>query len=154
MTIVATLCYIVKNGKVLLIRKKKGFGTGKYNGVGGKVESSETIEEAAIREVKEEVGVLPRKIERAGLVEFYSKTDIPDWIVYIFICRKFEGVPRSSDEAEPLWFPISSLPFKEMWGDDEIWLKPVLEGAKVRGKFWFNENYEELLLWDVVFHFS
>ena len=154
MTIVATLCYIVKNGKVLLIRKKKGFGAGKYNGVGGKVESSETIEEAAIREVKEEVGITPLEMKRAGLVEFYSKTDIPDWIVYIFLCRKFNGTPRSSEEAETIWFSTDSLPIKEMWGDDEIWLNPVLKGARVRGRFWFDENYEKLLLWDVVFRFS
>jgi 8-oxo-dGTP pyrophosphatase MutT (NUDIX family) len=39
--------------------KKRGFGHGKYNGFGGKVEKSETISQAAIREMYEESGIKP-----------------------------------------------------------------------------------------------
>jgi 8-oxo-dGTP pyrophosphatase MutT (NUDIX family) len=35
--------------------KKRGFGEGRWNGVGGKVEPGESIEAALIREAKEEV---------------------------------------------------------------------------------------------------
>lgn len=42
---------------VLLGLKKRGFGTGKWNGFGGKVEPGETIRQAAIREMKEEAGI-------------------------------------------------------------------------------------------------
>ena len=38
--------------------KKRGFGVGKINGVGGKVGKGETIETAAVREAHEEVGVI------------------------------------------------------------------------------------------------
>ena len=36
----ANLCFIVKDGSVLLIRKKRGLGAGKVNGPGGKIEPS------------------------------------------------------------------------------------------------------------------
>lgn len=36
MIYIETLLYIVKNGRVLLIRKKRGLGAGFFNGVGGK----------------------------------------------------------------------------------------------------------------------
>jgi 8-oxo-dGTP pyrophosphatase MutT (NUDIX family) len=39
--------------------KKRGFGNGKYNGFGGKVENGETIQQAAIRETIEESGLTP-----------------------------------------------------------------------------------------------
>jgi 8-oxo-dGTP pyrophosphatase MutT (NUDIX family) len=39
--------------------KKRGFGHGKYNGFGGKVELNETIMDAAIRETNEECGIVP-----------------------------------------------------------------------------------------------
>ncbi|RLF04257.1 MAG: NUDIX hydrolase, partial [Thermoprotei archaeon] len=36
MTVYATLCFLLRGDEVLLIRKKRGFGAGKYNGVGGR----------------------------------------------------------------------------------------------------------------------
>lgn len=46
-----TLVFVrdVANKKILLGYKKRGFGMNKWNGLGGKVESNETIEEGAIR---------------------------------------------------------------------------------------------------------
>ena len=44
-----TLVLVVQPGRVLLGMKKRGFGEGKWNGFGGKVQSGETIEEAARR---------------------------------------------------------------------------------------------------------
>ncbi|HET8669978.1 MAG TPA: NUDIX domain-containing protein, partial [Candidatus Saccharimonadales bacterium] len=43
----------------LLAMKKRGFGINKWNGVGGKVDEDETIEQAAIRECQEEITVTP-----------------------------------------------------------------------------------------------
>ena len=53
---VLTLVFLRREGEVLLGMKKRGFGEGKWNGFGGKVEAGETIVEAAAREVKEECG--------------------------------------------------------------------------------------------------
>jgi len=44
-----TLVLVVQPGRVLLGLKKRGFGAGKWNGFGGKVEPGETIEEGARR---------------------------------------------------------------------------------------------------------
>jgi 8-oxo-dGTP pyrophosphatase MutT (NUDIX family) len=45
------LAIVEKNGRLLLGLKKTGFGSGYYNGFGGKVEPGETIAQAAHREV-------------------------------------------------------------------------------------------------------
>ena len=63
-TLETTLCLLRKENKILLAMKKRGFGTGKYNGVGGKIENGETLNEAMIRETKEEIGVIPTKYEK------------------------------------------------------------------------------------------
>lgn len=145
----ATLCFLLRDGKVLLIRKKRGFGAGKYNGVGGRVEEGEGPEEAAVREVWEEVGVRVLELEPAGVLEFYSGAREPDWVVYVYRSRRFVGEPRSSEEAEPRWFSVDELPFDDMWADDRVWLPHVLAGRCIRGKFWFSEDYGELLRWEV-----
>ncbi len=44
-----TLLFVLEPGRVLLGLKKRGFGVGRWNGFGGKVEVGESIEEGAIR---------------------------------------------------------------------------------------------------------
>lgn len=46
----------MKENQILLAMKKRGFGAGKWNGAGGKINAGETIEEATTREVDEELG--------------------------------------------------------------------------------------------------
>lgn len=150
-TRLATPCYILRDGEVLLIRKKRGFGANKYNGVGGKVEEGEGVLEAAIREIREEVGIEPLELRYAGVLEFYSEDDAPDWVVYVYTCTEARGTPRPSEEAEPYWFPIDNLPFDKMWEDDRFWLPQVLKGRRVRGRFRFSRDYSKLLEWELTF---
>ena len=55
--ILATLMFVVQDGKILLIRKKRGIGAGKVNGPGGKFEPGETALQCVLREVREESGL-------------------------------------------------------------------------------------------------
>ena len=65
-----TLCIIHQDGKVLLGMKKRGFGVGKWNGFGGKVEAGEAIEDAAKRELFEEVGLNALDLQKLGVLDF------------------------------------------------------------------------------------
>lgn len=38
-----TLCLLKKENSILLAMKKRGFGAGKYNGVGGKIEKMKLL---------------------------------------------------------------------------------------------------------------
>src|SRR3989344_3430203 len=135
-----TLCLLVKEGKILLAMKKRGFGVGKINGIGGKVEQRETIEEAASREVEEKIGevVDPAKVENVGNIKFYFK-DRSEWNqhMHIFLVRGWEGEPRESEEMVPKWYSTNEIPFDAMWADDKHWLPVVLVGKKVEGEFNF-----------------
>jgi len=145
MGVTATLVFLRRGDEVLLIRKKRGFGAGKLNGVGGKLEEGENLEEAAAREVMEEVGVRVKSLKYAGRLEFYSGDPSPDWVVHVYVTADFEGEPRLSDEAEPRWYNVRELPFNEMWEDDRYWLPHVLNGKEVNARFWFNDDYTMLL---------
>ena len=60
--------------------------------------------------------------------------------MHVFTSTRFDGEPTETDEAIPLWFKRSEIPYGEMWADDRIWLPRVLDGAKVNGKFIFSND--------------
>jgi len=41
---------------------------------------------------------------------------------------------------KPQWFERGIIPFDEMWGDDKHWLPHILEGKRLKAKFFFDEN--------------
>lgn len=149
MTIIATLCYIIKDDYVLLIRKKQGFGAGKINAPGGKVEPGETLEEATIREVEEETGLKPKCLEYRGVLEFYSMNEKPDWVVHVFIAKDYEGDIRESNEAEPHWFKINEIPYDKMWEDTAYWLPHVLKGKIIHAKFKYDKDYTKIISYEI-----
>ncbi len=113
---------------------------GKWNGVGGKVEKGESNESAAIRELKEEIGVKTdiKNLEKTGHIKFYFK-DRPEWDqhMHIFLVKKWTGNPKESDEMKPMWFSRDKIPFNSMWPDDKHWMSIALAGKKFEGEFYF-----------------
>lgn len=135
---IMTLCLIVKDDKVLLGMKKRGFGVGKWNGFGGKVELSETIEEAAKRETLEECGVVVRSMEQMAVNEFQFDHKMEEILeVHVFRVDAFDGEPMETEEMRPQWFDLSDIPYDTMWTDDRYWLSLFLEGKKLRTRFLF-----------------
>ena len=141
----STVLYVIKGGKILLIKKKRGIGKGMWNGPGGKV-ADEDIEVAAVREVKEEIGIVPDNVKKAGELEFYLGGDRMDWHVHVFTAADYDGIEKESKEAEPKWFSLSRIPYNEMWPDDAIWMPLMLNGKKFRGKFYYESKRAKKLL--------
>lgn len=135
---ILTLCVIHRHPKVLLGMKKRGFGAGRWDGFGGKVEEGETIEEAAKRELAEEAGIEAVGIERAGVLDFQWKNKSEILEVHIFRGKNFIGSPTESEEMRPQWFDVGEIPFKEMWQDDKYWFPLFLAEKKFRGRFLFD----------------
>ncbi len=141
-----TLCLLKKENEILLAMKKRGFGEGKYNGVGGKIESNETPEQAMIRETQEEISVTPINYEKVGLIEFdeYYKGSKQNVIFHLYIVSEWEGVISETEEMRPKWFSINEIPYNQMFPDDKYWLPIVLEGKKIKAYFDFDEDWNLL----------
>ena len=133
----ATLLFVIRDGQMLLIRKKRGLGAGKINGPGGRVDPGETPLECAVREVQEELRVTPTGIEHRGELLFQF-TDGYSIHVQVFSATGCEGEPEETDEAIPLWTDLGRIPYDEMWADDYIWLPLMLEGQAFVGRFVFD----------------
>ncbi len=134
----ATLLFIRRNGELLLIDKKRGLGAGKVNAPGGRIEPGETAREAAIREVREEVGVTPTGVAPAGRLRFQF-VDGHSIEGFVFTATGYTGgEPVETDEARPFWAAIDALPFDRMWADDRHWLPWLLAGRRFDGRFLFD----------------
>jgi 8-oxo-dGTP diphosphatase len=133
----ANLCFIMKEGRILLIRKKRGLGAGKINGPGGRLEAGETAFEAAIRETREEIGVTPMGVEEIGEL-FFQFLDGYKLHVAVFAANGCQGDLIETDEATPIWTDIDCIPYNEMWQDDPYWLPLIIERQRFRGFFVFD----------------
>lgn len=136
-----TLCLTVHGGQVLLGMKKRGFGMGRWNGFGGKIEQGETIEEAAKREMFEECGVAITAMEEVGVHEFeFEKKRGEILEVHVFRVDSFSGEPEETEEMRPQWFRFDEIPYAKMWPDDVHWLPLFLDGKRFRGYFLFGDG--------------
>ena len=145
----ATLLFVVRDGSILLIRKKRGLGAGKVNGPGGKLLPGESPLAAAIREVEEEIGVTPTGVEARGEIRFQF-TDGLRMQGFVFAASGCTGEPRESDEAAPFWVDVARIPYAEMWEDDAAWLPSLLAGRRFTGRALFDgerpldQHFEEV----------
>jgi len=137
---ILTLASAIKGNKILLGMKKRGFGAGRWNGFGGKVESGETITNGAKREIFEECNIKANKIEKRGIITFVFEGDEKELEVHIYIIKKFSGTPTETEEMKPTWFDTSKLPFNQMWPDDPLWMPYFLAGKKFRGTVYFKDQ--------------
>ncbi len=142
----ATILFVIKDGQILLIEKKRGLGAGKINGPGGKIDPGETPLEAAIRETQEELLITPHGARKLGELRF-SMSDCPDILCHVYRADDFSGTPTETDEAVPVWTALDAIPYHRMWEDDRHWLPLLLDEQSFLGCFIFEGDH---LLWSEV----
>ena len=147
-----TLCFLVRGDEVLLAMKKRGFGAGKWNGYGGKLDEGETLLQGAVREIKEESGisVSPNELGELGVIDFYF-TDKEEWNqrVHIFRILYNHTEPQETEEMKPRWFSFSDIPYNEMWAGDDAWFTHFLRGEKFSGDIHFANEGKKVLKIDI-----
>lgn len=119
--------------------KKRGFGEGRWNGYGGKIEGNETLEENVIREMQEECGITPIKFEKRGVL-YFEFQEMPEQIyeVNVFAIDEYQGELVETEEMKPQWFDVDDLPWDKMWPDDLYWYPLFFAGKKFEGNFLFD----------------
>jgi 8-oxo-dGTP diphosphatase len=96
---------IVDNGRRVLLCHRRDIDA--WNLPGGGVAGGEAPWDAALREIREEVGVDAEIVRLTGL---YWKPET-DELVFNFECRIVSGTPTTSDEADRVgYFSLEDLP--------------------------------------------
>ena len=103
---------IVRDGRILLLLRKKYPEKGCWSIPGGKVEFGETVEEALLREVKEEIGVEARIVSSLGVTNHILRSEGIHFVAPRFLVS-IAGNPKNMEpscHADMRWFPLDALP--------------------------------------------
>ena len=103
---------ILRDKKILLLLRNKSPESGCWTIPGGKVEFGETVEEAILREVQEEIGTEGRIIAPLGVTNHILKEEGIHYVSPRFLISII-GEPKNMEPAshsEMKWFPINDLP--------------------------------------------
>jgi 8-oxo-dGTP diphosphatase len=150
---IGTLCYLRKNGKTLMlhrIKKENDMHEGKWNGLGGKVQSGESPEECAVREVFEESGLRVIDPQMRGFITFPNFANDDDWYVFLFVADQFDGELIDSPEGVLQWVPTDELLDLNLWEGDRIFIPWLEENRFFSAKFVYEKNH--LVHHEVTFH--
>jgi 8-oxo-dGTP diphosphatase len=105
------------DGRIWLLRRGFEPGAGKWTFPGGFVDLGESVEEAAVREAKEELEV---DIAVTGLVGLYSRPQ--DRVVLVVYAATLDGEPRPTPEAPEIRaFAPDEVPWDELafWSTEQ-----------------------------------
>lgn len=133
----------VQDGKVLLLQKPR---RGWYVAPGGKMESGESIYEAALREFKEETNATTNDIHLKGVYTMVIKDgeeQVDEWMLFTFVAHGIQGeLFKETREGKLEWHPIASLhelPMAE--GDRTNLLFAALEQGIQYGTFEYTKDF-------------
>jgi len=139
----ATLCYVQKDNKTLMLfrnKKANDYHQGKWNGLGGKFEQGESPEDCAIREIKEESGLIVKKLTMKGFITFPMFDEKEDWHVFLFVVDEFEGELIESPEGKLEWVPNDKLLELNLWEGDKIFIPWLFQNRFFSAKFIYKKG--------------
>jgi 8-oxo-dGTP diphosphatase len=99
-----SLCYLIRDDHILLLRRERPPYVGLWSASGGKMEIGETPEDTVIREIREETGYIIRNPSLRGIVT------TAHWLLFIFTAVDISGEQVTTQEGELRWFALDDLP--------------------------------------------
>ena len=125
------------SGRVLLIRRSKEPLRGRWLVPGGSVELGETLEEAVVREVREETGLEVRPVDWLGVfdrIEREGESVLYHFVIVDYLCALLGGELRAaSDALEACWARPGDLAGLEV---PEAAVEVIERGFRRKGLQW------------------
>ena len=142
-----TLWVIIKDNKIFLWEKMRGFAKWVLNWVWWKQEWNESMWECMIREAKEEININITKQEKIWIMNFYFENK-SDWnlTVHLYNILDYNWEMKESEEIKPFWFDLENIPYKKMWEFDKHWLPRILNWEKyIEYNVWYDADNWKML---------
>lgn len=108
--LVSAVALIDRDGRVLIAQRPEGKSmAGLWEFPGGKIEGGETPEQALIRELYEELGIKTWSSCLAPLTFASHRYNDFHLLMPLFVCRKWDGIPRSKEGQNLKWVYVNNL---------------------------------------------
>ena len=145
----ATLCFVVKGDEILMINRNKPPFMGLWNAVGGHIEDGETPEQSAIREIKEESGIMIDNVELQSVFTW----NYDDETGYVFTARiqdqDYPEIIKCDSEGITAFKKIDWIINPKNFGvveDLKVFIKDIKNGEKHN----YHMVYKDKALIDVI----
>lgn len=127
MDIIYNICFITRKRsnevEVLMLFRQKDPNRHKWNGIGGKIEKGETIDESMEREILEETGLKVRGMRFRGIVTWNETGGM-----YVYRAEDTGGGLSACDEGELAWKPFQwVMEASEVVSNIKYYLKDILQ---------------------------
>ncbi|HEY8487616.1 MAG TPA: 8-oxo-dGTP diphosphatase [Thermaerobacter sp.] len=107
---VFTLGFLVQDGRVLLLERRKPPNAGRWNAPGGKLEAGEDPIQGIVREFAEETGLTLEDPTLRAVLCFHELDGA--WrpqMIYTFLARRATGSLLASEEGRLAWWPVEQV---------------------------------------------
>lgn len=147
--ILCTLIYIVHQGQVLMMRRRKQPNLGLWTAPGGKLEPGEAPAECARRELQEETGLV---VDKLTLRAVLNDEGPQRWLMFVYFGELNAAAPRPGliecPEGELVWLDLDIVLQMEIPAADAVFFPKVMaaDSPVYEAKFFYDQN-DTLLNW-------
>lgn len=133
----ATVCYLKKDDKVLMLKFNKKWGQ-VYAPPGGEFETGESPLDCIMREYYEETGL---KLVNPRLQGISYWKDSYEGIIFIFVAQDFEGeLKNNSEEGNSQWIDVKELHNIKQFAQNEKFMPYLFKDRLFEGKFLLDDK--------------
>lgn len=136
--VTGSLCYVIRDGKVLLLKRCRPPHVGLWSPPGGKMMMGESPQECAIREIVEETGLTIVQPRLRAILTVVDTAWPVHWLLFVFRADDGQGEIMADDtpEGELRWFELDALDdYPRPFADREAFQFVVTDGAIFQGKY-------------------
>jgi 8-oxo-dGTP diphosphatase len=116
--------------QVLMLHRNKEPNKGLWVAPGGKVEMHEAPLECALRELREETGLIARSMTLRGRATEVSPRDDYQWLLFIYVTDDFEGELIPCNEGHLAWVNVNAVPLLPIPQADAIFFPRVINDSE------------------------
>jgi len=136
--VTGSLCYVIRDGCVLLLKRRRPPHVGLWSPPGGKMMTGESPQECAIREIFEETGLTIAQPRLRAILTVVDTAWPVHWLLFVFRAEDAQGeiIADDTTEGELRWIELNAIDdYPRPFADREAFQFVMTDGDVFQGKY-------------------